>query len=129
VENISLPDDEKRKFQEILGRRMEIEQVSEAKVGKAYVTMRSFDVLEKAAQNSGGTAGNLLAGGVGLGMGLAGGVSAGQQLGKALNITPQATEPDDDAVARLQQIKRMLDAGLITQKEFDTKKQQILDSI
>ncbi len=131
VENISLPDDEKRKFQEILGRRMEIEQVSEAQVGQAYVTMRSFDVLEKAAQNSGGAAGGLLSGGIGLGMGLAGGVSAGQQLGKALNFTgqEQAAKPDDDAVARLQQIKRMLDAGLITEKEFNTKKQQILDSI
>jgi len=129
VENISLPDDEKRKFQEILGRRMEIEQVSEAQVGQAYVTMRSFDVLEKAAENSGGAAGGLLAGGVGLGMGLAGGVSAGQQLGKTLNVTQQAAKPDDYSVARLQQIKRMLDAGLITEKEFNTKKQQIMDSI
>jgi hypothetical protein len=32
-------------------------------------------------------------------------------------------------VAKLQQIKQMLDAGLITEKEFNTKKQQILDSI
>jgi len=130
VENISLPDDEKRKFQKILGRRMEIEQISEAQVGQAYVTMRSFDVLEKAAQNS-GTAGGLLAGGVGLGAGLAGGMAAGQQLGKALNIAPQegTAKPADDAVARLQQLKQMLDAGLITQTEFIAKKQQILDSI
>jgi membrane protease subunit (stomatin/prohibitin family) len=129
VENINLPDDEKRKFQDILGRRMEIEQISEAQVGQAYVTMRSFDVLEKVAENSGGAAGGLLAGGVGLGMGLAGGVSAGQQIGSAINITSQEAKPADDMVTRLQQLKRMLDAGLITEKEFDTKKQQILDSI
>ncbi len=130
VENISLPDDEKRKFQEVLGRRMEIEQISEAEVGQAYVAMRSFDVLEKAAENSGGAAGGLLAGGVGLGMGLAGGVSAGQQLGSALNLTPQGQpNPADNVVARLQQIKQMFDAGLITEQEFNTKKQQILDAI
>ena len=131
VENISLPDDEKRKFQEILGRRMEIEQVSEAKVGQAYVTMRSLDVLEKAAQNSGGPAGSLLAAGVGGGMGLGGGAAAGQQLAEALKITPQAqpAKPAEDPVARLQQLKRMLDAGLISESEFNTTKQRILESM
>ena len=66
VERVSIPDNELAKFQEVFGRRMEIEQISKAKVGQAYTTMRTFDTLEKAAENPGGGAGALLAGGLGL---------------------------------------------------------------
>src|SRR6266542_5521424 len=60
VERISIPEEEQKKYQEILGKRMEIEQVSKANIGQAYITMRTFDTLESAAKNEGGTAGNLL---------------------------------------------------------------------
>lgn len=34
--------------------------------------------------------------------------------------------PQDDMTAQLQQLKGMLDQGLITQEEFDAKKKQLL---
>jgi len=57
VERISIPKEEMEKFQEVLGRRMEIDQISQAKVGQGYTTMRTFDTLEKAAEQEGGAAG------------------------------------------------------------------------
>lgn len=126
VERVSIPDNEMAKFQEVFGRRMEIEQISKAAVGPAYTTMRTFDTLEKAAENPGGGAGALLAGGLGLGVGVGAGAPLGKQLGESLEVAPEGKQ---DAVARLQTLKRMLDEKLISQEEFDAKKKAILDSI
>jgi membrane protease subunit (stomatin/prohibitin family) len=126
VERVSIPDNELAKFQEVFGRRMEIEQISKARVGQAYATMRTFDTLEKAAENPSGGAGALLAGGVGLGAGFGGGLSLGKQLSESLNITSSESE---DAVVRLQTLRRMLDEKLITEEEFRAKKEVILEAI
>ncbi len=129
VERISIPEEEQKKFQEILGKRMEIDQISQARAGQAYTTMRTFDTLEKAAENEGGGAGQLMGAGLGLGAGLGAGVPIGQQVGGAMNVNPEQQAQSDDPMAKLQKLKQMLDAGLITQEEFDQKKKQILDSI
>ena len=126
VERVSIPDNEFAKFQEVFGRRMEIEQISKAKVGQAYTTMRTFDTLEKAAENPGGGVGALLAAGVGLGVGIGAGAPLGKQLGESLNVD---AENGQDAATRLQTLKRMLDEKLISQEEFDTKRKAILDSV
>ncbi len=126
VERVSIPDSELMKFQEVFGRRMEIEQISKSKVGPAYSIMRTFDTLEKAAENPSGGAGALLSGGVGLGAGLGAGVPLGKQLGESLNIS---NSEGQDLVTRLQVLKRMLDERLITQEEFDIKRRTILDSL
>jgi membrane protease subunit (stomatin/prohibitin family) len=126
VERVSIPDNELAKFQEVFGRRMEIEQISKAKVGQAYTTMRTFDTLEKAAENPSGGTGALLAGGLGLGVGVGAGAPLGKQLGESLNVVPEGGQ---DAVTRLQTLKRMLDEKLITQKEFDARKKAILDGV
>ena len=126
VERVSIPDNELARFQEIFGRRMEIEQISEAKIGPAYTTMRTFDTLEKAAENPSGGAGAILAGGLGLGVGVGAGVPLGKQLGESLDVSSKSGE---DALTRLQTLKRMLDEKLITQEEFDKKKKAILDSV
>lgn len=129
VERISIPDDDLKRFQEILGKRMEIEQISQAQVGQAYVTMRTFDTLEKAAENS-GAAGAAIAGGLGLGLGVGAGMPIGQQLGQSMNVhSQQSPGPDDEHLVRLQKVKQLLDAGLITPEEFQAKKKEILDKI
>jgi membrane protease subunit (stomatin/prohibitin family) len=127
IERISIPDEEQKKFQEILGKRMEIEQISKANISQAYTTVRTFDTLEKAAANEGG-AGQLLAGGLGLGVGLGAGVPIGQQIGNAMNINAPSKD-NDEPMLRLQKIKQMLDAGLITQENYDSKKEEILSQI
>lgn len=130
VERISIPDEEMKTIQGVFGKKMEINQISKAQVGQAYVTMRTFDTLEKAAGNEGGAAGALLAGGLGLGMGIGAGVPVGQQVGQAMNPRAQpAPATGNDPVARLQKLKQMLDGGLITAEEFDTRKQRVLDEL
>jgi membrane protease subunit (stomatin/prohibitin family) len=129
VERISIPEEEQKKFQEILGKRMEIEQISNVNVGQAYTTMRSFDTLEKAAGNEGGSAGQLLGAGLGLGVGLGAGVPVGQQIGGAMNVQPNTQNISDDPMIKLQKLKQMLDAALITQDEYNSKKSEILSKL
>jgi membrane protease subunit (stomatin/prohibitin family) len=132
VERVSIPEEEVEKFQQVLGRRMEIDQISKSKVGPAYTTMRSFDTLEKAASNPSGGIGAMLASGVGLGAGLGAGVSVGRHIGDVLSVKPDPTMVEtgcQDAVIRLQHLKQMLDLQLITQQEFDAKKKEILDGL
>jgi membrane protease subunit (stomatin/prohibitin family) len=73
----------------------------------------------------------LLSGGLGIGMGLGAGVQVGQKVGQVMN--PQVTQTplpaSDDPKTKLQKLKQMLDEGLITTEDFETKKKQILDSI
>jgi membrane protease subunit (stomatin/prohibitin family) len=93
--------------------------------------LRTFDTLEKAAQNEGGGAGQLLGAGLGIGAGLGAGIPIGQQIAGAMNVQNQssASTASDDHVAKLQKLKQMLDSGLITQQEYEEKKKQIIDSL
>ncbi len=78
------------KFQDILGRKMEINEISKAKAGQAYTTMRSFDTMEKLAQNEGGgaAAANMTGMGFGAGVGLGAGMPIGNTMGSAMNVSP-----------------------------------------
>ncbi len=49
-----------------------------------------------------------------------------------MNTQPQAQQQDpspNDPIAKLQKLKQLLEAGLITQEDFDKRKDQILDSM
>lgn len=129
VERISIPEEEQRKFQAILGKRMEIDQISQAQVGQAYITMRSFDTLEKAAENEGSATGQLLGAGLGVGAGLGAGVPLGQQLGGSISAGFAQSQPIADPTVNLQKLHQMLEAKVITQEDYDQKKKQILDSM
>ena len=105
-----------------------------ADVGEFYRLERSLDALDNAAKNEGGAAGTMLAGGLGLGMG----VNAGQQMGQAVSNAasfnnqskPQATSSSsvdqDDITVKLQKLKNLLDAGLITNDDYQEKKDALL---
>jgi len=128
IERVSIPETEIAKFQEVLGSRMEIDQISKSKVGTAYTTKRTFDTLEKAAENESGGVGALLAGGVGLGAGLGAGAPLGQKLGQILNIDP-SIDITNDPIAKLNMLKRLLDAHLIASEEYENRRKTILDAI
>ena len=46
-----------------------------------------------------------------------------------LRLAPAASTTTEDPMARLQKLKTMLDAGLITQEDFDNKKNDILSQM
>lgn len=131
IQGITIPEDEKQKIQSIMAKKLEIEQISQAKVGQAYVTMRTFDTLEKAAQNDGGIAGGLIAGGLGLGAGVGAGTAIGQQMGQQMNVQPQqpASATGGDMLEKLKTLKSLFEAEVISKEEYEEKKKTILSQL
>ena len=135
VQRVSIPDEEVAKFQEAFGEKLRANAIGSANM-QAYQMMRSFDTMEKAASNESGAAGGLLAGGLGLGLGVGAGMPVGQKIGQMINPSPEAQQPaaapapaSEDPMGKLQKLKQMLDAGLISQDDFDAKKKDILSSM
>ena len=130
VVSISIPDEEQKKFQKIYGDVLEINQISKAQIGQAYVTKRTFDTLDKAASTQNGSMGGILSAGLGVGAGLSAGLPIGQQIGKSMNLNSENNGKSDMGPAeRLEQLKKMCDKGLISAEEYENKKKTILDSI
>jgi len=115
-------------------------------MGEDWGRQQAATILRDLANNPG--AGGVAAAGAGLGMGMAaGGVFGGmaQQLFSPMQQQPiqqplpqqpsgrftqkSATDeqPKEDPVAKIKQLKEMLDIGAISQGEFDTIKQEILN--
>lgn len=65
IQSINCPDEDFEQINKILEKKASFEIIGDDR----YATMRSFDVYEGAAKNQNGTAGAILAGGVGIGMG------------------------------------------------------------
>ncbi|EDM35138.1 putative transmembrane protein [Pedobacter sp. BAL39] len=88
-----------------------------AEGGLSYLEIEKLEALRDAARNEGGLAG------AGLQVGF------GMELGKALDDKKQeltADSTDTDPVVKLQRLKLLLDEGILTQEEFDSKKKEIL---
>lgn len=84
--------------------------------GLTYVELEKLRALRDAARNEGGLAG------AGLQLGV------GMEIGKTFDVAKehQLNAPAADAVTKLQQLKLLLDEGIITQEEFDAKKKEWL---
>ncbi|MCE9500417.1 MAG: SPFH domain-containing protein [Leptospira sp.] len=127
VESINFDKDNPnfQKIQKVITEKFEIDTL-----GNSYQQKRMLDIGEAAAKNEGGNSGTIGAG-LGLGMGVNMGQMMGQMMGGmnqgAGNNAP-AAQPNDP-MARIAKLKQMLDGGMITQEEFDTKKKEILSAI
>jgi membrane protease subunit (stomatin/prohibitin family) len=95
-------------------------------LGNAYTQKRMLDIGEASAHNE-GTAGGMMQAGMGMGMGQMMGNMMGQ-MGQGAGGQQGAPAADDPA-AKIQKLKGMLDQGLITQEEFDSKKAKILETM
>ena len=87
ITSITIPDDEIQRIQKGQFERFEIDQLGDER----YQRKRSLDVMEAAANNQ-GTAGTLLSGGMGLGMGV-------QMMSQATNMTQQASQATQPGLA------------------------------
>lgn len=133
VASINIAQEEMRKIQEVMAKRMEMNVLGATPVGQGYVTAKSFEIMKDAAQNP-SVAGGMMAAGAGIGFGLGATLPAAQQIAHSMSVerTPAAQPPPpaaQDPAAKLQKLKYMLESGLITPEEFAAKKAQILDSI
>ena len=117
IERVSIPEEENKKFQEILGKKMEISQLNDVNVSQQYTKIKTLEILDKAAENPSNGMGTLIGAGIGVGAGL--------PLGKNFAENMISSDP----MQKLQKLKQMLDSGLITQDEFNAKKREILSNI
>ena len=131
ISNISIPPEEMSKIQEVMSKRMEMEQLGSVTVGQGYVTARSLDVMQAAAQNA-GTAGAMMGAAAGLGFGAGMGFPLGQQMATNVANSASATyvsKGADDPMSKLQMLKQMLEAGLLSQSEYDAKRAAIISTL
>jgi len=131
VENISLPEE----LQKAIDTRISMGMMGDLNKFTQYQVAASIPL---AAQNEGGLAGigAGMAAGFGMGQIMTGAIQnatqANQQTPQVVPTPAQATPaaaPPVDLVARLSQLKAMLDQGLITQVDFESTKADILKSL
>lgn len=93
-------------------------------VGLDYAKLQQLEALREAARNEGG--------GAGMGMGLGAGISFGQNIAQAMTITSTnpstPSAPSSDPTEKLQQLKKLFEAELISAEEYAAKKKAVLDS-
>lgn len=116
VESVSLPEE----LQKALDTRIAVGMAGDMDRFTRYQVATS---IPAAASNPGGIAG--------VGAGLAAGAVLGQTMAQALATpapaaAPAAAAAGGDAAARLQQLKALLDQGLITTQDYDAAKAEVL---
>jgi membrane protease subunit (stomatin/prohibitin family) len=118
INTISVPEELERKLDQVGG-------VAAMGGMTDYTRFKAAEALQDAARAGGD---NLTGAGVGMGVGMNLGAMMGQSLGQSLQGQgqPQAAAPREDPLQTLKKLKEMLDHGLITQAEYDTKKTEIL---
>ncbi|HEX7640624.1 MAG TPA: SPFH domain-containing protein [Burkholderiaceae bacterium] len=117
VENVSLPEE----LQKAIDTRISMGMMGDM---AKYTQYQAASAIPLAAQNEGGGLGalgaNLAAGGV---------IGAAMAQGLAPAAVAPATASSADPVARLAQLKSMLDQGLIAQTDYDAAKADILKKL
>ena len=93
------------------------------KAGTSYREVGTTDALKELAKNAGASDGSSPVGaGVNLGMAML----VPEMLGGIVRDAQAGTSPEPDPVARLKQLKELLDAGAITAGEYEAKKAEWL---
>ena len=134
IESINIPDEELKRIQDVFAKTLEARELSKVEVGGAFSQIKSFEVLQAAAQNPGSNAvGAMLGAGIGLGAGL----PIGQQIGQGVTVSPppphhassaESSNPDGPVV-KLRQLKELLEEGLISEEMFNAKRDQIMKDL
>ena len=102
-------------------------------LGGGWERQKAADILGDLARNS-GSSGIAAGAGMSMGMGMAAGNALGAMAGQLFSAavpSPEETSPagSADPVEALGKLKKLLDAGLIEQSEYDEKKKEILSRL
>jgi len=128
IESINIPEEEMEKIQKVFEKTLEAKELSKVQVGGAFSAIKTFEVLNAAADNpsDGAGVGAFLGAGIGLGAGL----PLGSQMGQKLDISgKQSKENNPEPSERIKKLKEMLDQGLITEDQFNKKREEILKEL
>ena len=92
--------------------------------GASFMQQSVARGLQSAGENGGGAAMAFMGMGMGAAQGIMGGFQA--QNAQQQNAGAQTQSPETDSTTKLIEMKKLLDAGVITQEEFDTVKKNLL---
>ncbi len=131
LQNISLPEE----LQKMLDARIGVNMMGGM---QGFTQYQAATAIPLAAQNEGGMAG--MGAGIGVGLGL--GQQMAQTLGQTLNPTssapvaaaspaasPAPSISPDEIVATLEKLHGLVEKGILTQTEFDSKKAELLQKL
>jgi len=92
-------------------------------VGLDYAKIQQLEAMREAARNEGGAAG--------LGMGMGAGIGLGQNMAQATSndYSTSGQDVSNEPMNKLAKLKTMFEAELITEQEYSSKKQEILDQL
>jgi membrane protease subunit (stomatin/prohibitin family) len=99
---------------------MQAESMAANAAGVNFAQLQQLDAMKMAASNPGSA---------GMAMGMGVGMGFGQGMGNAAFGTAQNAPAAEDPMVKLKKIKEMLDAGLITQEDYENKKKAILEKM
>lgn len=122
IEGTNFDDDTLKRINRIADMTAEA-QAAQA-VGLDYARMQQLEAMRDAARNENGAAG--------LGISLGAGLSFGQNMANTFNQAVPITAPHnntDEAVLKLQKLKQLYKAELISAEEYAAKKQEILATL
>ncbi len=90
--------------------------------GVSYEALQKLDALKDAAQNEGG--------GAGMGVGIGAGIGMGQMMSSSMTGQTEQQDPQpstgDDITGKLIKLKKLFEQELITEQEYNSKRQQLL---
>lgn len=118
VENISLPEE----LQAILDKRISMNVVGDL---SKYTQFQVAESIPIAAGNEGGVAGA----GAGLGAGLIMGQTMAQSISNVAQTTSQTVVGQEDIATTLEKLHGLVGKGILTQAEFDAKKEELLKKL
>lgn len=119
LDRISIPPEEMVKIQEIMLKRMEVEQLGSVNVTNEYKTVKTLDILNNAASNEGGGVVPFIAQ-VGMGHALANAAS---------EKTTDSPNDLNSLESKLKKLKSLLDAKLISPEDYEKKKDKLLEDL
>ena len=122
ITNINIAPNEMKQIQAVMGKKMEMRQLSEENVGNGYLTSKSFEVISEVAKNH-GAAGTVVGALAGLGIGQNVIASMGQ------SVTTATSREGSDAESRLVRLKSLLDKGLMSKEEYEAKRMSIIEKL
>ncbi len=128
ISSINIPSNEMSQIQEVMHKRMEMQQLSNVQVGQGYVTAKSFEVMQEAAKNT-GAAGAAVGAATGLGLGIGAAIPMTQTMTNSMQQGANTNSAVDSPLERLELLKKMFEKGLLTQEEYDQKRSKIINEL
>lgn len=128
IQSINLPDEEMAQIQAVFAKTLEANQLSKANVNQNYAAIKSFEIMGDAANNESDSG---MSGLMQAGLGLGAGLPVGQQIGQSMNVQTgtENKESSNDPEVKLRKLKNLMDEGIISKKEYDAKRKQIIEEI